>query len=300
MFFTSNMHLLLDRRVGVFIAFNGRGEDHAAGKLNGQLLERFLDRYFPRDVPAGQQLATAREHGRLVSGRYQSSQRALGFGRFPGLFGQTAVSVQDDGTLVIAAAVDEDGKPKQWREVAPFIWQEAGGSQRVAAILREGKVAGLYAEDGPASLWLPVSPARNAGWISPLLLVAQLVLFCAAVKWLGLALLRRKSVAGSGLVRAACVANLVFVSGLIAYLALALSGGAVALNDGIDPVLRAFQCAGLFGAIGTPLAFMDALRAWLARGTRWQRGASLALALSCAVTFCIALAFGLFSPDLHF
>ena len=45
--FHSDLHLFLDKNVGIFVSFNSAGKDGAAGPLRNAIFEQFADRYFP-------------------------------------------------------------------------------------------------------------------------------------------------------------------------------------------------------------------------------------------------------------
>src|SRR3546814_1072019 len=82
----------------------------------------------------------AAEHARAMTGHYIASDRsasnflAINSFRFP-----TVVEINDEGQLVISSLTGADGAPKRWREVAPFLWHEVGGNDRLAAQLVDGK-----------------------------------------------------------------------------------------------------------------------------------------------------------------
>src|SRR3546814_12096457 len=82
----------------------------------------------------------AAEHARAMTGHYIASDRsasnflAINSFRFP-----TVVEINDEGQLVISSLTGADGAPKRWREVAPFLWHEVGGNDRLAAQLVDGR-----------------------------------------------------------------------------------------------------------------------------------------------------------------
>ncbi len=46
-FFHSDLHLLVDDGVGIFISLNSSGDDAAATGIHNALFDGFMDRYFP-------------------------------------------------------------------------------------------------------------------------------------------------------------------------------------------------------------------------------------------------------------
>src|SRR5690242_10161061 len=91
-FFHSDLHLLLDKNVGLYISMNSIGKDGAAHALREELLQAFADRYYPAPAKNEPTLATAKEHGAAVAGHYVSS-RAGGFNflRLAALLGNATV-----------------------------------------------------------------------------------------------------------------------------------------------------------------------------------------------------------------
>src|SRR6185369_7606506 len=49
-FFHSDLHLVLDQKVGFFVSYNSAGKNPGSGRTN--LWEAFLDRYYPYTAPA--------------------------------------------------------------------------------------------------------------------------------------------------------------------------------------------------------------------------------------------------------
>src|SRR3954451_23429580 len=99
-FFHSDLHLLLDKNVGLYISMNSIGKDGAAHSLREESLQAFLDRYFPAAPQNLPTLSTAKAHGAALAGHYVSS-RAGGFNflRLAALLGQTSVGVDKDANL---------------------------------------------------------------------------------------------------------------------------------------------------------------------------------------------------------
>ena len=74
-YFHSDMILVPDARVGLFISYNSQGSRPGGGRT--EVIRGFLNRYFPdRELaPATVELKTAQADGRAVSGVYQGSRR---------------------------------------------------------------------------------------------------------------------------------------------------------------------------------------------------------------------------------
>src|SRR5207342_1875802 len=134
-FFHSDLHLLLDKNVGLYISMNSIGKDGAAHSLREELLQAFLDRYYPAPPQNLPTASTAQAHGAAISGHYVSS-RAGGFNflRLASLLGQTSASVDKDGYLVVSTITGPSGTPRKWREVHPWVWQDTEGSDQLQAV----------------------------------------------------------------------------------------------------------------------------------------------------------------------
>ncbi len=74
-YFHSDMILMPDARVGVYISYNSQGSRPGGGRT--EVIRGFLNRYFPdRELPPTPvDLKTAQADGRAVSGLYQGSRR---------------------------------------------------------------------------------------------------------------------------------------------------------------------------------------------------------------------------------
>src|SRR3546814_10451645 len=94
--------------------------------------------------------------------------------------------------LVISSLTVADGAPKRWREVAPFLWHEVGGNDRLAAQLVDGKPV-RFANDeyAPLVVWERQPWWRSTAVLTPLSQIAFAILLLtlvtipvqAAVRW---------------------------------------------------------------------------------------------------------------------
>jgi len=192
-FMHSDLHLFLDKNVGLYISMNGSGKAGAAQPVRGQLFEQFTDRYFPAAQPKLPTLGTAKQHGQILAGHYVSS-RAGGFNflRLIGLLGQTTVTVDQDNNLVTSPITA--GTPTKWREIAPWVWQDIDGADKLQAILNPDGSVKMFSITpfAPIIEFLPAPPSLNAGWILPAGGIALLILLIAALGWPIVALVRRR------------------------------------------------------------------------------------------------------------
>ncbi|NIJ37376.1 CubicO group peptidase (beta-lactamase class C family) [Sphingopyxis panaciterrae] len=197
-FFHSQLNLFPDDNVGLFLSLNSTGRDGAMDMVRSAFFKQFADRYFPaadaRAVTApGVDPKMAAKHARAMIGHYIASDRsasnflAINSFRFP-----TVVEIDDEGQLLISSLTGADGAPKRWREVAPFLWHEVGGHDRLAAQLVDGKPV-RFANDeyAPLVVWDRQPWWRSTAWLTPLSQIAFATLLLtlvtipvqAAVRW---------------------------------------------------------------------------------------------------------------------
>src|SRR5438046_10433781 len=75
-YFHTELNLLPDDGVGLYISVNSLGKDGAAGPIRTTLFKEFSDRYFPAPLPEGSVDAkTAKEHAQLMAGRSSFTRR---------------------------------------------------------------------------------------------------------------------------------------------------------------------------------------------------------------------------------
>ncbi|HEY5755418.1 MAG TPA: serine hydrolase, partial [Steroidobacter sp.] len=309
--FHSQLVLFMDQGVGLFMSFNSSGKEGAVGGVRSALFEQFTDRYFPAPVPDEPTASTAVEHSRLVAGRYASSRRAEHtFFAAVGLLGQLDVIANPDGTLVVPPLTGLNGQPKVWREVAPFVWREVGGKERLAARIEDGKVRFLGNDTSSGiQVFMPVPASQSGGWMIPVVLLSAVSLLLTLIVWPVAALIRRRhGVAleltkqqklGRRLVIAAAIVNLAF---LIGWAMLVQSGlGNLASFDGRMNV--GFVVLHLLGFIGLAGAGVAIWNAWLSlQGGRgwWSKSWSVVLAASCVAITWIAFTLNLVKFNLYY
>jgi CubicO group peptidase (beta-lactamase class C family) len=311
-FFHSDMHLFPDAGIGIFVSMNSGGVDNAADTLRRTLLVGFTDRYFPVVTPREPTVPTAFVHASMATGRYLSSQRSgETFGSFLDLFNQTRLTMNADGTIELDRIRTPRGEALRWHEIGPFVWRVLGGSDRLAMRVENGRVIAIYSDYfAPSSVFLPVSPWHSAIWNVPLLLGALCILCLAVLQWPAEALVRyiaRKKRGYSGgeliryrLVRLACLANLLFIGGLLAFIVTVIQPGRLPLTSQIDPWLRLFQGFGLIGLAGTGIAIYAACAEWAAGGSWRRRISSALIAGACLAGAWFGLGFHLLSGSLNF
>ena len=303
--FHSSLHLFRKENVGFYVSFNSAGRDGAAHVARIQLFHDFADRYFPatgrdRHVNA----KTAAEHARMMVGQWEVSRRSVSnFLNVLNLVGQVAVGVDDKGGLVVPSLKGPGGGPQQWEEIAPFVWRDRGGHDRLAAQVVDGKVVRWsYDLVAPFMVFDRVPGWRSAGWLMPALYASLAVLLLTFLYWPAAWYVRRRftaPIAASGKALKAYRATRI-MAGLVL---LALGGWLVAftlmfgdsLSAGtLNGLLWLLQIAGAIifvGAVG--IAAWNVVETWR-DGRRWRRKLwSVLMLLATLVVLLVAWSYSL-------
>ncbi|MEA3538980.1 MAG: serine hydrolase domain-containing protein [Pseudomonadota bacterium] len=311
--FFTYLWLLIDQNVGVYISLNSVGKDGAPSAIHNALITGFMDRYFPGTPKDGTVDAkTAAAHARMMAGHYIASRRSdSSFMRTGALASQMAVTVGPDGGLLVPNFKTPGGEPREWKEIAPFVWREVGGKQRLAAKVVDGKVQRFSIDAGSAAVVFEPTPWHaNAAWLNPAMMFAVIVLLLTALSWPAGAIARRvygASLALTGrarlryhLVRGGAVLVLSVCAGWLFIFSAMMQQGFTAINGRYDWLVMLLQTAGLIGFIGfLGLALWNAWNAWTEG--RWaSRLWSVALLAAAGIMLWAAATFGLLDYGLNY
>jgi CubicO group peptidase (beta-lactamase class C family) len=192
--FHSDLHLLLDKDVGVFMSFNSLGKEGEAGKVREGVFRAFLDRYFPYTPPEEKTVATPGPDAARVAGYYTESRRIDSALRILSALGQSTVTARPDGTIQVSMLKDLGGTEKRWREVGPLTYREVDGQTHLKFVTdADGRIDYWMSDD-----FIPVEAAQRvyglerldlfkAAWLG---LIGSLLLLLAL--WLGSWITRRR------------------------------------------------------------------------------------------------------------
>lgn len=269
--FHSNMHLLLNEGVGLFVSYNSGGAP-GKGDPRGMLWDAFIDRYFPAPPAASEPtLASAAQDAASVSGAYVSSRRfETNLLAITSLLGQAKIQVdRKDNTIFIDELKGENGKPKHYREVAPMVFKAVDGKDKIIFSENNGqRVANI---DYPFMPFMPVDSALNNQRFNYFLICFALAVIVLNILFWPLAWAFRKHYAkplvlsSSALqwrryVRIVCVVDILYLIGLISIVSGAdLVGG---LNSDKAAKIYLVQVIGLIGGLGCIIAILAALKSW--------------------------------------
>lgn len=277
-YFHSDLHLIPDAGVGFFVSYNSAGKGEISNRT--ALFEQFLDRYFPYQIPPATPPASAAADAKAVSGLYLVSRRLEGnILEASGMLGELRVSGSPDGKITTDAFKDFSGRKKKFSEIAPLVYREVDGQDKLA-FRRDENGRLQMAIDYPFMVF------DRVGWIQSktfnyLVLGASLgIMILALILWPVNGLLRRhygKKLQLSPrdrwlriLTRVVCAVNVLFV--LLLAVVLTSGDGATALN-GIDGRLHGLQALGAIGAIGALVVVYNAAWTWRSKPALVMAGA---------------------------
>jgi len=206
---------------------------------------------------------------RQVAGRYQASRRGEG-NLLAALnpFSQVRVTANDDGTISVDEIKDFNGQPKKLREIAPLVFREVNGQDKVA-FQRDSAGRLYFAMDYPFFIFQRVGGIHGKIFNMMVLGASLGIMLLALLFWPITALVRRHYGRKLSLptrerrlriaTRIVCLLDLVFFGGIL--LLVSISDEPGALNSHLDIKIHLLQVIGVFGAIGTLIAIYNALLA---------------------------------------
>lgn len=313
--FHTGLHLFVNEHVGIYISFNSLGKDAAGAVLRGTVFESFADRYFPATGPAEGRVdaKTSRRHAEMLTGTWENSRRQeSNFMAALSLLGQAKVEVDGQGKLSMPLSHALNGKPRDWVEVAPFLWRDEGGygHERLAVKMVDGKVV-RFSIDGlaPFMVFDRAPIGRSSGWINPALELIALIYLLTVLLWPVRALVRRhfatplafsrRDLWSYRATRIAAGASLAVVAGWFALFA-AMTANIDNITSRTDGWLWLLQIGGWVVFVGALAAMVHhAVTAWRAHhwtGKVW----SAVLVLASAILLWLAFSLGLLTLTVNY
>ena len=222
----SQLLLLPDQNLGVFVAYNSEGGG-ALTKQHVGFQSAFFDHYYPAPAvePIQPPADFAERAGRFVGPYRFASSPATTFQKVGGLVGANTVEIRDpgDGTLLLSMGGYE------WRfvEVEPLYFRQVDGP--FAIIFREddgGRITRMYTDLMPQYTAVKLDWYETPGFNMPLLLVCVLV-FLSMIPIAAIRFVRNRRRGGDRkpasrgarvaywIILGICVLNLLFVVGMV-------------------------------------------------------------------------------------
>jgi CubicO group peptidase (beta-lactamase class C family) len=138
--FHSSLQLMPAEHVGVFVSYN---TDTSGGGPREQLLDAFLERYFPQPETAkAPEPAEAQDHARRVAGEYLNTRYShTTVTKIAALMNTVDVSANSDNSITISSGE----RVMRLVEVEPFVFKELNGTNTV--VFKEdksGRISNLF------------------------------------------------------------------------------------------------------------------------------------------------------------
>jgi CubicO group peptidase (beta-lactamase class C family) len=302
-YFHSDMILIPEAHFGYFLSYNSLGKDVGGGR--GEVWRTLVNRYF-QSVPqskADLDSNTAKSDGRAVSGFYEGTRRGeTTFLKTLALVGQVGATSDKEGVVQIEGMKNQSGELKRWREVAPLVYQEIDGLEKIGF---RRDASGVVAEMLP---FPAIYEGQCVPWYASKIFIGFLIggslllALLTVLLWPVAVIIRKRyqrplfSTKSDRVLyflsRIVCLAEVFFILAPI----VALSQGLehiVILGDAINPWLRAFHVIGWVLIAGVVLLIIAAVRfvRLLGHGL-WFRAHAILLAIG-------GIAFGVFAWQYH-
>lgn len=183
--FHSDLHLILDANVGLFLSFNTQGKEGDAGQARTYFFRNFLDRYFPAAGTTDAKYTGTQDASRVV-GSYTATRRKETALRILWLLGQANVTAEANGDVKVDALHDAAGAPKVWHQIAPLRYREKNGpAQLVFVADQAGNIQYFTTDDFvPVMLFSRTAPLEQNALFIPLSLSALGVFAATLVIWI--------------------------------------------------------------------------------------------------------------------
>jgi CubicO group peptidase (beta-lactamase class C family) len=311
-FFHSDMIVMPDAHVGLFISSNSAGGSRVGGGRT-EVIRAFLNRYFPEPVTASPaiDLKTAQADGRAVSGIYSGSRRAEStLLKVTAILGQAVVTSDDKGVLMIEGVQSPRGGLKRWREIGSMVYREVDGPDVIAFRTDANGVVTDLLPAMPIQLAQRVTGLANKKVLLPVLGASQSLIVLTLLLWPVAAIVRKRY--GRPLFTTAldrilyvftrldCLFQILFVALILLPLSLADKNIGF-IGDGVNPWLSVAHIFGWLAAAGLVIVAIAAVRSWRVPGLGWWARVHATLLLIASVIFMsFAWWSHLLSPSLRF
>jgi CubicO group peptidase (beta-lactamase class C family) len=298
-YFHSDLHLVLDQKLGFFVSYNSAGRSDSPGRTN--LWQAFLDRYYPyTETPSTS--ATAKEDAQAVAGTYVLSRKSeSSFLKTASIVSQFNVAPAGDGDIEVPQLTGTNGKPKRWQAIAPMTFLERGGHDKL--IFKPD-------QNGQMQMVLPypflVGKLQNGKLLLTVLGVSLGLMLITLILWPVAWFVRRHydrrlDLTSSEfllriLVRIVFLLDLIFIAALFGLTMYGLTHLEI-FSDRGGRWFHLIQIVGVIGAVGTLVALGNAALAWISkRRSIWGKLQATIMLLACLGVLWFAFAGNL----LHF
>ena len=305
--FHSDLHLILDANVGLFVSYNSAGKGEISPRT--VLFKKFLDRYFPYTEPPPGKIENAKADAASIAGLYISSRRfESSFLKLTSLLGQNKVSENSDGTISIDPFKGPNGELLKFEEISPLLYREVHGRAHVG-FKRDGNGRLQFELDWPFFVFQRVGFWENKYFNYTLAIFGLIMVVLTVLLWpvgalirkhygrpLELSPLERKLRLG---VRLVCILFICFFGGWLAVLATAVAS--ISAVNALAPWIICFGILGVLCVVGSLLVCLNAFRSWSTPSRWiWTKLHDTLLALGCLALVWFALTWNLMNFNIHY
>ena len=298
-YFHSDLHLVLDQKVGFFVSYNSAGKGSGLGDSpRANLWEAFLNRYYPASVAATAS-ASAKDDAKAAAGTYVLSRRSENsFLKVASVLQQFTVSPVGDGDIEVPQLTGPNGKPKRWQGVGPMTFLEREGSDKL--IFKPD-------QNGHMQMILPypffvghrIGTLQNGKLISIVLGASLVFMLATLILWPIAWFVRRhygrklelapKERLLRVLVRVVFALDLIFIAALFGLVTYGLTHLEV-FSDRGTMWFQIVQIVGILGAVGTLVVLFNAVLTWMNRRGFWVKLQAAVMLLACVGVLWFAFA----------
>ncbi|HMD08415.1 MAG TPA: serine hydrolase domain-containing protein [Candidatus Acidoferrum sp.] len=268
--FHSNLHLILDANVGLFVSYNSPGRVEIDPR--GYLFESFMGRYFPSAPSNEPTLATAARDASSVAGTYEVSRRfETNVLAVTTVLGETKVTVNPkDNTISMGDMKGLNQQPLRFREIAPMVFRDVNGPAKVAFV-NDATGRRVAYIDYPFMVFQQVNNTLDKQRVNYFIIGFSLtVIVLTLLMWPIAAMLRKHYgkplTLNPGakrlrlLVRLVCLGVVAFVVGLLIFVS--KTSNPSELSERGDFGLHVLQVVGLLTGLGALIAIYNSLKSW--------------------------------------
>ncbi len=271
--FHSNIAMVPERGVGVYVVYNGDGAGVAGGHTAEELVNRVVDHFYPADTtPTPTPVDDV--DSEAFAGEYRSSTtNRSDIMRAAALTGSVSVQAGEDGTLVTDGPLgtDPDVSTRHWVPLGDGVFQDRDGQARIAFERDEdGNATALTTSAQPTAKFERLNWNESGTNHQMVLIAAVTVIIVSMLGWAVNGVVRRARSHGPAS-RGARSARL--VAGITALLVTAMVGCfAVLVSDpnamneaillGDSPLLWLVPVLGALAAVGAVGTVVGSVLAW--------------------------------------
>ncbi|MEO8997966.1 MAG: serine hydrolase domain-containing protein [Rhodanobacter sp.] len=312
-YFHSDLHLLLDANVGIFMSFNSLGNAGGSHVIRTAVFDAFLDRYFPFKATQPATASTAKVDAARVAGWYLASRHNDSALRMMYALTQGQVQALPDGTIMAAGMDNFAGTPLHWREVGALQYQEVNGAHKLDFVTDANGNISYWTTDAapPVFIFQRVSGLHTLGSVKLWGTLALLFTFLTLLVWFSGWLIRRHYKLRLELLPQRLRSRLwsrlgvlVLFATLLGWLLLLISMGSnpsLLLGGTATPWMYVLYALGVLSLVGVLLILIHTVRSWMApQRSRWVLLGETLLAFCAVYLAWLIVAFGMISFSTRF